>query len=496
MKKIYVGLLIMSCLYLVGCQNTTSQENTTDIITLPPVTTETMSDASFSDATSGATIDTMPSAVIENTTESVTSITESVCESNTSEISFTETTYESTVTTTKVIETTTTEKPSNPINDNYPIPNDNKIVSLNVDARQQYIEARSRIVFNHSSEGRLVGDSYMSGDNFGLYYYSKVDGESYIYCFDPLCNHSNCVAKRFSMSTLHYCNDRFYSIDDEKIYSFAFDGSDLRLEWDLAEHTEIKVGKWSNMLAYDRYIFLVSTLTNGDRHILRYNTTTQTMMDLTQETGNYIHYEFIYNGELYGKKADYSGYVKSDWNLSNIQPVSSAIADIFAGGFSVQLTSEGSFIGVLNEKNTSGKNVSFGIQSFDMITGQKILITNADLGHEVSSVIYADNMYFYFLAKEPVVVGESKSGMSISNSYGGKIYRVKRDGTDCRCIYDQSKMKFYAKGIIVYDNDVILYASKYSIVNGSVLSISEGYYIGHFDHNGNIVDLKWLSAIA
>ena len=48
-----------------------------------------------------------------------------------------------------------------------------------------FIDTPSRILFEYIVPGK---DEY-------TFYYSKADGKAYVYCFDPLCDHSGkCLA--------------------------------------------------------------------------------------------------------------------------------------------------------------------------------------------------------------------------------------------------------------------------------------------------------------
>ena len=85
----------------------------------------------------------------------------------------------------------------------------------------------SRIVFQIGSDS--------------TYYYSKADGKAYIYCYDPICDHTDytCLAnpghftEGFGFTNTAFINDRFWCVTlYGKIYSFSFDGSDKKLEYD------------------------------------------------------------------------------------------------------------------------------------------------------------------------------------------------------------------------------------------------------------------------
>ena len=91
-----------------------------------------------------------------------------------------------------------------------------------------FINLPSRVVFE--SGGKTV-------------YYSKTDGKTYVYCLDPLCNHSDgkCLAQPtapdmpgINFTGTKFVNNRFWCTATflGKIVSFHFDGTDMKVEYD------------------------------------------------------------------------------------------------------------------------------------------------------------------------------------------------------------------------------------------------------------------------
>ena len=144
------------------------------------------------------------------------------------------------------------------------------------------------------------------------FYYSKVDGKAYVYCFDPLCEHDNgyCLAAPQSEETLgfhfgytFFINNRFYyHTGFGQIISFAFDGTDKKIEYD-AEYdlSAISGNPWGKCTAIGPYIYIELrsyASEDGKAHTLRFNAETSEMEDLTEKTGNYIWPTFLYNGMI------------------------------------------------------------------------------------------------------------------------------------------------------------------------------------------------------
>jgi hypothetical protein len=63
---------------------------------------------------------------------------------------------------------------------------------------RDFIDLPSRIIYE--------------GTNGIIYYYSKADGNAYVYCFDPLCEHTDgyCLASPQSMETIGFFLNTFF----------------------------------------------------------------------------------------------------------------------------------------------------------------------------------------------------------------------------------------------------------------------------------------------
>ena len=135
-------------------------------------------------------------------------------------------------------ETTTNNLPNETTGSQNPeIPNESELkdVIIKYDSRY-FIETPSRILFESTT-----------GDGMYTFYYSKADGKAYVYCFDPLCDHAGekCLAHprrergreevnlpEFTFWCTAFINNRFYTVTRHgQIYSFGFDGSDLKIEY-------------------------------------------------------------------------------------------------------------------------------------------------------------------------------------------------------------------------------------------------------------------------
>jgi len=278
-------------------------------------------------------------------------------------------------------------------------------------------------------------------------YYSKADGKAYVYCFDPLCDHAGgkCLAQpkdfehipNFELRNMFFINGRFYVASQYgQIYSFSFDGSDLKIEYGddyfPIEDRYEKQFRWSpNFRVYDKYIYIPTYADeNGNQHTLRFNTETKEMEDLTEKTGNSISLHFFYNGELYGRDAKLRTWVKADLELKEIthleeQPPSN---QFYGSVFFTQLYDTG--------YTTNNNSKTIGLEVYDIKTGEKKIITNEMLGLEANPyrVVVVDENYVYFYQYKKTFVStyidHNGKERNLYKENEGKLYRMKHDGTE------------------------------------------------------------------
>ena len=181
--------------------------------------------------------------------------------------------------------------------------------------KSAFIELPSRILFTQpKSKDILMGNTYTSVLGSYVFYYSKADGENYIYCFDPLCDHQHCGAFGLPISSAVLCNERFYTAMMKSFSSFAFDGTDKR---NISLPEEFDGCTFWNLYAYAEYLYIEALMPTGEQHILQYNTKNENCIDLTEKTGNYINIDFFYNDIIYGY--DNGLPIQCDLHIENIQ---------------------------------------------------------------------------------------------------------------------------------------------------------------------------------
>ncbi|MBQ8496832.1 MAG: hypothetical protein IJ489_05170 [Clostridia bacterium] len=183
--------------------------------------------------------------------------------------------------------------------------------------KSAFIELPSRILFTQpKSKDILMGNTYTSVLGSYVSYYSKADGENYIYCFDPLCDHQDCGAFGLPISSAVLCNERFYTAMMKSFSSFAFDGTDKR---NISLTEEFDGCTFWNLHTYAEYLYIEALMPTGEQHILQYNTKNENCIDLTEKTGNFINIDFFYNDIIYGYNNGLP--IQCDLHFENIQEI-------------------------------------------------------------------------------------------------------------------------------------------------------------------------------
>jgi len=356
---------------------------------------------------------------------------------------------------------------------------------------QEIIDIPSRIIFQNNNP-------------YYTFYYSKADGKAYVYCFDPLCDHAGgkCFANpeefyripAFELKNTFFINGRFYTASQYgQIYSFSFDGSDLKIEYGEdyfpIEDRYEKQFRWSpNFCAYDKYIYIpMNADENGNSHTLRFNTETKEMEDLTEKTGNDFLIYFFYNEEIYGLDTKLRTWIKADLELKEITPIEAQPTNNqFYGS---------TFFDTKFERIDSKTKKYLGLESYDMKTGETKLFTNEMLGLDEKykyNVLHVDENYVYFkeYSDIKILVGTKTNPkgelINVYKTDTGKLYRMKHDGTECILMYDNPNFEFKSNEAVVYEDKIILNGNEFSVnADGSAVS-NIGMMVGTIGSDGKI----------
>ena len=329
--------------------------------------------------------------------------------------------------------------------------------------QDRFVNRSSNDMINLPS--RIVFQAAIDDGPKRTYYYSKADGNAYVYCYDPLCDHTKytCLGNPqkahtgWSFHQTFFINNRFYLIDDYgKIYSFAFDGTDRKLEYDAKYLAHKSV--WGGPIAYGPYIYIDSEAEEKD-HTLRYNVETKKMEDLTEKTGNYVYPHYFYNGMIYGNGDNsivLDGFYKADLDLKTVESMEESFMDQHAGSVLVGY--------VYKERQSIEESpVKIGISFYDIKTGEQRIVTKEDLGLDYYPVfVAATEEYFYFYNPQPIYIGTAiynQGGKEVERQVqkmnDGKLYRMNKDGTNIVCVYDNPEYELN-RNVVIYDDKIVM----------------------------------------
>ena len=380
-----------------------------------------------------------------------------------------------------------TGNPQNPIQPNETEQKDTIIYNETSD----FIDLPSRIAYKHVH--------YLS-HNHGItqiHYYSKADGKSYAYCFDPLCEHPGgyCFVHPSSMETGYidlyttlFINNRFYAMSmNGKIISYSFDGIDMKIEYDAGY--DINANVWSpNPTSYGNYIYIpMRADEKGNPHTLRFNTETGEMEDLTEKTGNYIFPIFFYNGEIYGYDAGV-GRLKSDLDLNDCEETEKI-------PFSRHFSGSRFFNQAYDDKWNA-----IGIQIYDMKTGKSEIMTNEAIGIENAPyILYIDDNYIYFYQGESIYLGDylykDDDVRKYTKGNDGSIYRINHDGTGLMCIYEEDEFEITGFEAIISGNQFLVKGHNVRVHDRQVEVWDTDLLVGTIGADGKISELKPVEVV-
>ena len=334
----------------------------------------------------------------------------------------------------------------------------------------------------------------------GLYYYSKVDGGSYRFCFNPLCQHTfaeNCPSRLFISSSsmpaiVAYSEEteRVYLARGQKLYSTSFDASDLRLEFSLGEKGGIEEQRYDIdyirwLRCYDKYLYFMYRNDNtGHEQVFRYDTSSKKIEEMTSGENEWVMGYEIADGYVYFKMLNSDNiitYVTADMDFKNRKTVDDPIYP----------TSGGVSMGVFDGKRFY-ERAPEGIFGIDPLTGEKELISDDPLVLGWAQVLAVKDDGIYFVSDEQTVVGKQYDAYmqqlrDVKQVYY-KIYRLSFDGK-MQCVLNMPRG--YIQSMNFVEDGVIVNFMSYYVGNAENLS-QNGYLFVHFeiDDDGSFINPK------
>ena len=321
------------------------------------------------------------------------------------------------------------------------------------------VESPSRILLFHTST---------------LWYYSKADGKSYRFCFNPLCQHSikeNCSARWF-MS--HDCRkdgcvysekyNRFFFSRGQNIYSSSFDASDFKLEYSFGENGKILSSFQTielftynfyirRMLVHEDYIYFIRTNADTGRwQLVRFNIKNRKVDEMTSADNEWVLGYEIADGYIYLKTFDSNNVIRhytTDLDLKERKLVPNPIY------FDNPGVSLGLYDGkYFYEELANGKE----LYKINPLTGEKSLIVKDErLTGNADLLCVRENDGIYVVAENIVSMGWLTDDIQGTHDVGtscNNIWRISFDGEFTKVLDfprgEIETMNFVDDGVIIH----------------------------------------------
>ncbi len=340
-----------------------------------------------------------------------------------------------------------------------------------------------------------------------LCYYNKLTGETAVFCFDPMCRHGDwrtCISLRFEVNSLvslykikyNEYDNRFYSIRGDKICSFSFDGSDLKIVYSFGEKGALDEhcsgGSVYNLrIAKNRLYVNVVNAEKGSREIVYYDIDTGKLYNLTENLEGQFHDFWIFEDSLYFEMLgdEEITLCRSDLDMKNI--VKTEIEGVFGDSLFHQNHSY-----YINYREENEQYFADAIMCYDLENGdiRKICsLENESESNLQPCILAISDTYVYFVKREPIHIGyELIRGTIEQHMYNdfSKIYRADLKSGEVTAVLDAPNCE--VTEIYFFQNNKVLikgYFCKYGEGNAEK---RDTLFIADLDENGNFVNMEKL----
>ena len=352
-----------------------------------------------------------------------------------------------------------------------------------------------------------------------LYYYNKLDGQFYTFCFDPLCLHQTeeCLAYRLARSlvcgqNIEYSdyNGRLYVLRGQKIYSLRSDGSDVRLECSFGER-----GDWNEVVMVGETTESLQKMTLQGRYLYaenivrQDNRTVTTLVCYDMETGEVKTLEVgeseRYNDYFVGEDCLYVAFFPSDaiekewYRMDPMLTTRERIeeTDFFAEAHSMRALFDGRtlcFVEYREDQNADGSSVDYGeIKLYDFESGEQKVLYEMEAQHNSTIKLLAmTEESIYFTVYDPLYLGtymDSRTGRETvyTNDYH-QIYRMDRDGGNLTMIMDDISCE--VSNIILLDSKILIYGHICQEIEGSHSAKKVSNMMATLDEDGMVTSIQ------
>ncbi|MBQ9747388.1 MAG: DUF5050 domain-containing protein [Clostridia bacterium] len=334
-------------------------------------------------------------------------------------------------------------------------------------------------------------------------YYNKLTGEENIFCFDPLCkhkDHTTCIAHKFGMAdsgiqSIEYCayNNRFYALRGAQFCSFAFDGSDLKVEASFGEagkfgsdkHGVYPYGGTVYLGVQGKYVyFMANQSESGKKALMCFDVESGKLSTLYhREDTHVLGYQVSENALYYNLSGEESGIYCAAPDGSNPRKISDEVFDLFHEGI---FDGEKVYFLQVNDQDqhcifsyTPGMDLFEEVTAFTTKTATRLLAVTEDA--------------VYFTRSEPVLVGHTEGRFGtfdVTNDWS-KIYRLDKSTGETVTVLDditcETRMIHFTD-----DNGVIIVGGIY-FPDEKKANSNDACFTAKLDENGMFTELTPLT---
>ena len=344
--------------------------------------------------------------------------------------------------------------------------------------------------------------------NGQIYYYNKIMDASNIFCFNPLCNHKNweeCISLKFvangTNTNIRYCeyDNRFYAFRGQKLCSFSFDGSDLKIEYSFGEDGDFDqfaydpFGVFSLQIVGTRAYFIMLDKQDGTRELWYYDIKADKAVNLSADMQMaVIDYLIQDDMLLLTMRSDQDiGVYRADMDMKEILKVS----DTMLSDMSQPIIMRSVIYDICYETIQTEKGrerIADAIICTNLEKNETKQIYKFS-GEQMPSILAVSEDFIYFKQMEPrsigyeLVRGETK--VERNNVYS-RIYRVDINSGKCEVIFDDLTCQV---------SEVYFFEKNKALIIGELCTIGEGNagfeakaFSVDLNDEGELVNLKVL----
>ena len=338
--------------------------------------------------------------------------------------------------------------------------------------------------------------------NGQIRYYNKLDGQEYVFCFDPLCDHDlDCLSYKFPYLTFNtsvaWCgeNNRIYFLRGSQFCSVSFDGSDLKIEKSYGEHGYFdqyvyETHLW-NISCYNNIIcFLIRDNMSGEFRLIEYDVRTKSYIDLN----DYLSLAGVLEGYILSDRGIYMRVIFDDetrlcfvpYNGQNLEFVSNLSVSLTDGIFDNQVL----YLTMYIQKDESKYRTIVSYSVNDKQIKEEYSHTDAN---SAIVLLASTDKYLYFKQNELKIIGYKNTSMGLSpvvNTYS-KLYRMNMDSKEIECIFNDLSCEI--SNMCFLDSFHLLIVGDKCVPDDMNAKKIPQAFTAELDENGYIINLLEVS---